>query len=73
VGGADTWELSSLLVPRSKPPDLVIIAYMKRRTGRKVQVECDGLKLKIDEATDEEVDRILTLVEQRHRAKRQKK
>ena len=51
----------------------VIIAYMKRRTGRKVQVECDGLKLKIDEATEEEVDRILTLVERRSTAKRQKK
>ena len=51
----------------------IIIAYIKLRTGRKVQVECDGLKLKIDEATDEEVDRILTLVEQRHKTNRQKK
>jgi hypothetical protein len=51
----------------------VIIAYINRRTGRRIQVECDGLKLKIDEATDQEVERVLALIEQRHKAKRQKK
>jgi hypothetical protein len=52
----------------------IIIAYMKRRPGRKVQVQCDGLKLKIDEPTEAEVDRILTIAEQRSTAtKRQKK
>jgi hypothetical protein len=46
---------------------------MKRRTGRKVQIEFDGLKMKVEEATEEEVDRILKLIEQRHKAKQQKK
>jgi hypothetical protein len=50
----------------------VIIAFIKRRRGRKVQVECDGLKLKIDEPTEEEVERILKLIEQQQRTKRQK-
>ena len=51
----------------------VIIAYMKRRTGRKIQVQYDGLKLKIDEPTESEVDRVLMLVEKRTTTKRQKK
>jgi hypothetical protein len=51
----------------------VIIAYMKRRTGRKVQVSCDGLKLRIDEPTPEEVDRVLTMVEDRYKTKKLKK
>jgi hypothetical protein len=51
----------------------VIIAYMKRRTGRKVQIEFDGLKMKVEEPTAEEADRILTLIEQRHKGKRRKK
>jgi hypothetical protein len=46
---------------------------MKRRTGRKVQVEFDGLKMKIEEPTADEADRVLTLIEQRYKAKRQKK
>lgn len=45
----------------------VIVAYMKRRTGRKVQIECDGLKLKVEEPTAEETDRLLKLVEQRQK------
>jgi hypothetical protein len=56
---------------KAVPP--VIIAYMKRRTGRKVQVEFDGLKMKIEEPTADEADRVLTLIEQRYKAKRQKK
>jgi hypothetical protein len=51
----------------------VIIAYMKRRTGRKVQIEFDGLKLKVEEPTAEEADRVLKLIEQRQGARRQKK
>lgn len=51
----------------------VIVAYMKRRTGRKVQVEFDGVKMKIEEPTADEADRVLKLIEQRRNEKRQKK
>lgn len=50
----------------------IIVAYMKRRSGRKVQIECDGFKLKIEEATTEEVNRALTLIEQRRATKQLK-
>ncbi len=51
----------------------MIVAYMKRRPGRKVHVECDGLKIKIEEPSDEEVTRVLNLVEQRSLARPKKK
>jgi hypothetical protein len=51
----------------------VIVAYMKRKTGRKVQIECDGFKIKIEEPSLEEADRVLRLIEQKHAAKREKK
>jgi hypothetical protein len=51
----------------------VIIAYMKRRTGRKVQIEFDDLKVKVEEPTAEEADRVLKIIEQRHEAGRKKK
>jgi hypothetical protein len=41
----------------------VLIAYMKIRTGRKVQVELDGKRLMINVATTEEVGRVLKLLE----------
>jgi len=43
-----------------------ILAYMKRRTGRKVQIEFDSLKVKIEEPTLGEADRVLKLIEQRY-------
>lgn len=48
----------------------VLVAYMKRRTGRKVLVELDGMKIKIEEPTTEEADRVLKLVEQKKKKKK---
>jgi hypothetical protein len=50
-----------------------IVAYIKRRSGRAVQVEFDGTKIKIAEPTAEEADRVLTMVEERFKAKKPKK
>jgi len=50
-----------------------IVAYIKRRSGRAVQVEFDGTKIKIAEPTAEEADRVLTMVEERSKAKKPKK
>lgn len=51
----------------------VILAYMKRRTGRKVQIEFDGLRAKIEKPTAEEIDSALKLVEQRYDATKQQR
>jgi uncharacterized protein YoaH (UPF0181 family) len=50
----------------------VLIAYMKLRAGRKVQVELDGKRLMINEATPEEVGRVLRLLEDGQSAKLEK-
>jgi hypothetical protein len=50
-----------------------IVAYIKRRSGRAVQVEFDGTKIKIAEPTAEEANRVLTMVEERFRAKKAKR
>jgi hypothetical protein len=50
-----------------------IVAYLKRRSGRSVQAEVGGVKIKIAEPTPEETDRVLTIVEDQIRAKTRKK
>jgi hypothetical protein len=50
-----------------------IVAYIKRHSGRAVQAEFDGIKLKIAEPTAEEADRVLSMVEERFKAKKPKK
>jgi hypothetical protein len=50
----------------------VLVAYIKRRAGRKVLVEFDGMKIKLEEPTTEEADRVLKLVEEKYKDKRRK-
>jgi predicted ThiF/HesA family dinucleotide-utilizing enzyme len=50
-----------------------IVAYLKRRSGRSVQAEVGGVKIKIAEPTTEEADRVLSIVEDQIRAKSRKK
>ena len=42
----------------------IIIAYLKRKTGRSMRVEFDGTTVKFDEPTEQEADRVLKLVEE---------
>jgi hypothetical protein len=53
---------ATAIVVRALSPALV--AYLKGRAGRKVQIEYRGAKLKIDGASPEEIDRALKLFEQ---------
>ena len=53
---------ATAIVVRALSPALV--AYLKGRAGRKVQIEYRGGKLKIDRASPEEIDRALKLFEQ---------
>jgi hypothetical protein len=48
----------------------IIVAYLKRRTGRNVQIEFGGVRMKLKEPTEEEVDRVLTLVEKKAKKKK---
>jgi hypothetical protein len=60
---------ATAIVIRALSP--VLVAYLKGRAGRKVQIEYRGAKLKIDGANQEEVDRALKVFEQQIAAKQQ--
>lgn len=61
--------VATAVVVRALSPALV--AYLKGRAGRKVQIEYRGAKLKIEGASPEEIDRVLKLFEQQIAAQQQ--
>jgi hypothetical protein len=61
--------VTTAAVVRALSPALV--AYLKGRAGRKVQIEFRGAKLKIDGVSPEEIDRALKLFEQQIAAQQQ--
>lgn len=62
-----------VVVPTAIPVvSAVLMAYMKRQAGRKVQVELDGKRLMINGATTEEVGRVLKLLEDSQSVKLEK-
>jgi hypothetical protein len=61
--------VTTAVIIRALSPALV--AYLKGRAGRKVQIEFRGTKLKIDGVSPEEIDRALKLFEQQIAAQQQ--